>query len=250
MTSNEGPIQDPDQFLTLAPADRQYVVLGMPPGTPVWRWLFTPTAVYEGARRLVVAHGAPPIVPISGHVAEQLHFSTGLPHPGHVYRSHPQSPEEYLPVASFHPTVLRDKFEEALAICMRLGATSVEARFQTGNEVAFRPTIKLPQAPGVPIEVALKGGTGSTYEFKAGFRTGRPSLPESTRWLATEPSWEALVDAAFEERLTDFRLSVEVQTDFGLSTAAARGLQAGNLNLGGSFSAFKATSYVLDVRFD
>lgn len=249
MTGTQEPIEDPDQFLDLAPVDRQYIVLGLPPSTPAWRWLLTPTAVWEGFKKLVVAPGAPPVVPIKGRVAQYLDFPQGQPQHGHVYRAHPKSTSEYLTVASFHPAVLRDKFEEALAISIRLGATSVTAHFYNGNRLTFEPTVTLPQAPNMPIEVKAGGGTGHTYQFTASFRSGPPSLPEGTRWLDAEPSWNALVDAALDQRIDHFDLSVEVKTDFGLNTSAQQGLRAGGLKIGGNFQGFRETSYSLAARF-
>lgn len=242
-------IDDPDDFFALAPTDRQYVVLGLPESTPAWKWLLTPTAVYEGYKRLVVAPGAPPVVPITGRVAENLQFPQGPAQHGRAYRAHPRAPDEYLSVASFHPQVLRDKFEEALALTIRLGASSVKARFHSGRKLEFQPTITLAHAPETPVKAEFKSDTGGTYKFSAALVSGDPALPESLRWLDVEPSWRALVDLALDQRVEKYSISVEVGTDFGLTMRTASGLKAGGVSIGGDFKGFKKTSYSLEASF-
>lgn len=242
------PIHHPDNFFRLPPVERQYILVGEQPNTALWKWLITPTTIWEGVK-IIVRQGAPGFVPVTSQVAQELSFPEGSPQQGTVYRAHPQEPMEYLSVASFHPRILRDKFEEALAITISLGATSVEAEFHSGTKLHFSPVVSLPQAPNVPVDVEATGSTNHDYRFDATLRPGQPSLPKSSRWLRTEPSWQALVDAALQGRVDEYTLGVELRNDFGLRFKAAQQLKAAGVSIGGNFQAFRETSYSLKAVF-
>lgn len=242
------PIEDAERFFRLPPVERQYILVGERSNRPLWKWLFTPTTIWEGVR-IIVSQGAPGFVPVTGQIAQELSFPEGPPQQGTVYRAHPQEPTEYLTVASFHPRVVRDKFEEALAVTISLGATSVKAKFHSGTKLDFSPVVSLPQAPNVPIDVEATAGTNHDYRFDATLRPGQPSLPQSTRWLGTEPSWQALVEAALQGRVDDYTLKVEIHNDFGLGFKTAQQLRAAGVSIGGNFHGFRETSYSLKAVF-
>lgn len=59
MSNGQELIEDTEQFFALSETDKQHIVIGLPPGTARWKWLFTPTAVWQGLKKLVVEPGAP-----------------------------------------------------------------------------------------------------------------------------------------------------------------------------------------------
>jgi hypothetical protein len=80
--------------------------------------------------------------------------------------------------------------------------------------------------------------------------TGAPEIPHGLVWYSQEPSWQMVAEGRMHRGLTDFALKVESRDDYGINAdfeVKARRVKL--LQLGGEFTAHKATTWVIEGQF-
>ena len=192
-----------------------------------------------------------PLLPVTSHQAAALQLPIGHPRLGVIYVCDPADPRRYWPAAEFHRRVFERKFAEAARLLMALGACSMQVRSERG----WRGEMAVGMLP--PIKDVLKGKASASAErssemlLEASLEPrGAPEIPPDLIWYPHEPSWQMVAEGRMHRGLTDFAIKVESTDDYGINAdfeAKARGAKL--LQLGGEFTAHKATTWVIEGRF-
>ena len=79
---------------------------------------------------------------------------------------------------------------------------------------------------------------------------GAPEIPSGLVWYSHEPSWQMVTEGRMHRGLTDFALKVESTDDYGINADfEVKARRAKLLQLGGDFTAHKATTWVIEGQF-
>ena len=77
-----------------------------------------------------------------------------------------------------------------------------------------------------------------------------PEIPSGLIWYSHEPSWQMVAEGRLRRGLSDFALRVDSSEDYGLNADfEVKARRTKLLQLGGEFTAHKATTWVIEGRF-
>lgn len=193
------------------------------------------------------------ILPVTSHQASELEFPIGHPRIGVIYVCDPADPRRYWPAAEFHRRVFEHKFAEAARLLMALGACSMQVRSERG----WRGEMAVGMLAPIKGVLSRSGRASATAErnsemlLEASLEpTGAPEIPPGLIWYSHEPSWQMVAEGRMHRGLTEFALKVESSDDYGLNAdfeIKARRVKL--LQLGGEFTAHKATTWVIEGKF-
>jgi hypothetical protein len=194
-----------------------------------------------------------PILPVTSHQASALELPIGHPRIGVIYVCDPADPRRYWPAAEFHRRVFEHKFAEAARLLMALGARSMQVRSERG----WRGEMAAGMLAPIRGVLTRSGRASATAErssemlLEASLEpTGDPEIPRGLVWYSHEPSWQMVAEGRMHRGLTDFALKVESTDDYGINAdfeVKARRMKL--LQLGGEFTAHKATTWVIEGQF-
>lgn len=205
-------------------------------------------AAWEKARRAGLS-----IEAVSDEDTVSLGFTPGHPNYGVVYAVHPASKEIYYPVADFHRVVFEHKFAEAVRLLMSLGATSLEVEHISGWSRDFSANLTVPLASGTAglnAKAESTATSGRSILFSASLNGNvTPTVPEATKWLQHEPTWQGIAEGRLRYGLLNFSLSVVYNDDFGINTALAAKIGKAGLDVGGKFQGHEATTWHIKGTF-
>ena len=191
------------------------------------------------------------ITKISRQQAAALTFPPGHPHEGVIYVEHPAAESVYFTAASFHRLVFEHKVAEAVTILMSLGATEILVEHVQGWSREFTATLQVPLGKaGVNVSGSGQNARNSSLLYEAHLRgTANPHLPDRLVWYPHEPSWQTIVDGRMQYGLSEFSLAVNYQDDYGINAKLKATAQKIDLNLGGSFEDYQATTWNMYGKF-
>jgi hypothetical protein len=194
-----------------------------------------------------------PILPVTSHQASRLKLPIGHPRIGLIYVCDPADGERYWPAAEFHRRVFEHKFAEAARLLMALGACSMQVRSERGwsGEMAAGMLAPLRGVLSRSGRATATAERSSEMLLEASLQpSGPPELPGGLIWYAQEPSWQTVAEGRLHRGLSDFALRVDSSEDYGLNAdfeVKARRVKL--FQLGGQFTAHKATTWVIEGRF-
>jgi hypothetical protein len=193
------------------------------------------------------------IAAITSHQAAELVLPVGHPRIGIVYVCDPAETSRYWPAAEFHRRVFEHKFAEAARLLMALGAESMQVRSERGwtGEIAAGLLAPVSRVMKRNTSVGASAERSSQMLLEAELRpTGPPEIPDGLIWYPHEPSWRMVAEGRIRRGLTAFALNVESTDDYGIN--ADFEVKVGRtklLQLGGEFTAHRATKWVIEGRF-
>ena len=136
---------------------------------------------------------------------------------------------------------------------MGLGACSMQVRSERG----WRGEMAAGMLAPIRGVLSRSGRASATAErssemlLEASLEpSGPPEIPSGLIWYPHEPSWQMVAEGRTHRGLTDFALKVESTDDYGINAdfeVKARRVKL--LQLGGEFTAHKATTWVIEGRF-
>ena len=194
-----------------------------------------------------------PILPVTSHQASTLQLPIGHPRIGVIYVCDPADPRRYWPAAEFHRRVFEHKFAEAARLLMALGARSMQVRSERGwrGEMAAGMLAPIRRVLTGSGRASATAERSSEMLLEASLEpTGDPEIPRGLVWYSHEPSWQMVAEGRMHRGLTDFALKVESSDDYGINAdfeVKARRMKL--LQLGGEFTAHKATTWVIEGQF-
>lgn len=206
----------------------------------------------------MTAKGVDPVL-ISLTDAKSLEFPPGHPVYEVLYAGHPVIAQRYYPVAQFHRKVFEHKFSEALSLLAALGATEIRGVYTRGWGREFAATLAMPAAVlwgiGAPGNVGVGGAhkceEKDNLKFTANLvGSSDPHIPDNLYWYHDEPAWQHVATARVNHGLKDFALSINYDDDYGVNADLKVALEGiGKIQLGGTFTDFRATIWELSGRF-
>jgi hypothetical protein len=157
-----------------------------------------------------------------------------------VYRAHPARDDYFVPIADFHPNMLRDKKAEFTDIATALGAKEIRIAASESQERrgAAEAQVDDPtnQADG---GVEVEGGASESQSFGLTARFEAPNQPPQeprhTHWLQREPMWRSMVQARLTQWVTEYRVNFSYTSDFGVNAEVAASVQQFGLGIGGEY---------------
>ena len=193
--------------------------------------------------------GAPDIH-IEQVAVDQAHaFELGYPEVGVAYVRHPVRSTRLIPLASYHPTIVAEKVNDAIAMLTALGAAEIELGYN--NEVSNEVRADLELMFGL---VKIGGSGGSTKEDKVNvvYRargTGAPprALPPLT-WL-DEPGWRGIIDGRLHAGLHEFELGFTFDHFSGVDAELSAAARKFGLRIGGDFRRAHKAAFELRGSF-
>ena len=194
-----------------------------------------------------------PILPVTSHQASAVKLPIGHPRVGVIYVCDPADPQRYWPAAEFHRRVFEHKFAEAARLLMALGACSMQVRSERGwrGEMAAGMLAPIRGVLSRSARASATAERSSEMLLEASLEpTGAPEIPSGLIWYSHEPSWQMVAEGRMHRGLTDFALKVESTDDYGINAdfeVKARRVKL--LQLGGEFTAHKATTWVIEGQF-
>ena len=108
---------------------------------------------------------------------------------------------------------------------------------------------------GAPANVGGGGGhkrdEKDRLEFNAKLAgSSDPYVPDDLYWYDDEPAWQHLARARVNHGLKNFDLAIDYDDDYGVNANLKVGLEAiGKIQLGGTFTDFKATRWKIAGKF-
>lgn len=193
------------------------------------------------------------IAPISSLQASLLVLPIGHPRIGVVYVCDPAETNRYWPAAEFHRRVFENKFAEAARLLMALGARSMQVRSERGwtGEMAAGMLAPVSRVMKRSAQMNAKVDRSSQMLLEAVLTpTGPPEIPQGLIWYPHEPSWRMVAEGRMHRGLTSFALNVESTDDYGVNANFEMKVARSKLlQVGGEFTAHKATKWVIEGRF-
>ena len=179
---------------------------------------------------------------------DQAHaFELGYPEPGVAYVRHPVRATRLIPLASYHPTIMVEKVNDAIAMLTALGAAEIELSY--GTEVSNEVRADLELMFGL-----VKIGGGATKEEKVNVvysasGTGAPprALPPLT-WL-DEPGWRGIIDGRLHAGLREFELTFTFDHLSGVDAELSAAVRKFGLRIGGDFRRAHKAAFELKGSF-
>jgi hypothetical protein len=194
-----------------------------------------------------------PILPVTSHQASALQLPIGHPRIGLIYVCDPADPRRYWPAAEFHRRVFEHKFAEAARLLMALGACSMQVRSERGwsGEMAAGMLAPIRGVLSRSAKASATAERSSEMLLEASLEpSGPPEIPSGLVWYSQEPSWRMVAEGRMHRGLHDFALRVDSNEDYGLNADfEVRARRVKLLQLGGEFTAHKATTWVIEGRF-
>jgi hypothetical protein len=181
-----------------------------------------------------------------------LTWAPGHPLDNVVYVGNPAVADLYYPAAEFHRRVFEHKFCEAIELVMALGASSLHVQHVQGYDRADAAQLDVPLASTESIGAKLKkvARRDSDALFTATFPgSTTPFVPDNLVWLASERSWQTLVEAREKHRAGEFGLNLHYQSDFGIDAKLKAAIDGVGLSLGGKFHEHKDTLWRVSATF-
>lgn len=190
---------------------------------------------------------------ISSHQASSLVLPIGHPRIGVVYVCDPAETNRYWPAAELHRRVFESKFAEAARLLMALGARSMQVRSERGwtGEMAAGMLAPVSRVMKRTAQVNAKVDRSSQMLLEAVLEpTAPPEIPQGLIWYPHEPSWQMVAEGRMHRGLTSFALSVESTDDYGVNADFEMKVARSKLlQVGGEFTAHKATKWVIEGQF-
>lgn len=181
---------------------------------------------------------------------DQAHaFELGYPEPGVAYVRHPVRATRLIPLASYHPTIMVEKVNDAIAMLTALGAAEIVLSY--GTEVSNEVRADLELMFGL-VKIG-GGGEGSTKDkvnvvYRAS-GTGAPprALPPLT-WL-DEPGWRGIIDGRLHGGLREFELTFTFDHLSGVDVELSAAVRKFGLRIGGDFRRAHKAAFALQGSF-
>lgn len=216
---------------------------------------------------------------------ETLRFPPGHPIVRHVYAAHPLVRTRYIPVASFHRSLLEEKANELMFILASLGATRVRVCHKMGYRMNGGGSVEVNMAHafggdssddgserpggmkspnGGKQKAKNQGSSNDAYGFDASGRherraevmfeeeyrpSGQPRLPDGLHWYAHEPSWRAVAERRMKFNTAKFQATLNYTESYGIDAKLKVAVEGAGLKLGGEFTEFAATSWQFEGEF-
>ncbi len=179
---------------------------------------------------------------------DQAHaFELGYPEPGVAYVRHPVRATRLIPLASYHPTIMVEKVNDAITMLTALGAAEIELGYS--NEVSNEVRADLELLFGL-----VKIGGEATKEEKVNLvyrakGTGAPprALPPLT-WL-DEPGWRGIIDGRLHAGLHEFELGFTFDHLSGVNAELSADVKKFGLRIGGDFRRAHKAAFELRGSF-
>jgi hypothetical protein len=181
---------------------------------------------------------------------DQAHaFELGYPEPGVAYVRHPVRATRLIPLASFHPTIMIEKVNDAIAMLTALGAASIELGYS--NDVTNEVRADLELMFGL-VKIGGSGGESTKEKVNVVYRasgTGAPAraLPPLI-WL-DEPGWRGIIDGRLHGGLREFELSFTFDHRSGVDAELSAAARKFGLRIGGDFRRAHKAAFALHGSF-
>ncbi len=179
---------------------------------------------------------------------DQAHaFELGYPEPGVAYVRHPVRATRLIPLASYHPTIMVEKVNDAIAMLTALGAAEIVLAYSTEVSNEVRADLEL-------MFGLVKIGGGAAKEEKVNVvysasGTGAPprALPPLT-WL-DEPGWRGIIDGRLHGGLRKFELTFTFDHLSGVDAELSAAVRKFGLRIGGDFRRAHKAAFALQGSF-
>jgi hypothetical protein len=179
---------------------------------------------------------------------DQAHaFELGYPEVGVAYVRHPVRATRLIPLASYHPTIMVEKVNDAIAMLTALGAAEIVLAYSTEVSNEVRADLEL-------LFGLIKIGAEAAKEEKVNvvYRasgTGAPAraLPPLT-WL-DEPGWRGIVDGRLHGGLREFELTFTFDHLSGVDAELSAAVRKFGLRIGGDFRRAHKAAFELRGSF-
>ena len=181
---------------------------------------------------------------------DQAHaFELGYPEPGVAYVRHPVRATRLIPLASYHPTIMVEKVNDAIAMLTALGAAEIVLSY--GTEVSNEVRADLELMFGL-VKIGGTGGESMKDKVNVVYRssgTGAPprALPPLT-WL-DEPGWRGIIDGRLHGGLRAFELSFTFDHRSGVDAELSAAARKFGLRIGGDFRRAHKAAFALQGSF-
>jgi len=171
----------------------------------------------------------------------------GQPEPGVAYVRHPVSPRRLLPLATYHPTLLVEKANEAALMMTYLGASHIE----------LSCTSRLCDQARAEIEILFGlvtlGGNKDTNEegvvlYRAQGEGSAPRTLPTLTWIK-EPTWEAIVQGRLHSGLRECSTSFTYDHSSGVDADLAAKVKRCGFTLGGEYRKSHRIAFNLSGTF-
>ena len=180
-------------------------------------------------------------------VSHAQEFELGYPEVGVAYVRHPVRASRLIPLASYHPAIVAEKVNDAIAMLTALGAAEIELAYS--NEVSNDVRADLELMFGL-----IKLGGEYTKEQKMNVlytASGTGAAPRALpplMWL-DEPGWRGIVDGRLHAGLRDFALSFTFDHRSGVDADLSAVVRKFGLRAGGDFRKAHRVSFSLRGTF-
>jgi hypothetical protein len=193
------------------------------------------------------------VLPMSHADSKMFDFPVGHPVPAVLYVADPTNEKGYLPAGDFHRVVAQRKCAEAIRLLTSLGATSLSVHnidsSSSKTEVGLGASDASSEAEArLGFRHAAASTHAVTFEARLGGHEPKP-LPESLRWYADEPLWQAIALARRNNGMGRFTLEVEHSSDYGIDAGFFARIEEVDLKLGGSRDTATARRWRIEGDF-
>ena len=182
---------------------------------------------------------------------DQAHaFELGYPEPGVAYVRHPVRATRLIPLASYHPTIMVEKVNDAIAMLTALGAAEIELSYGTDVTNEVRADLELMfglvKIGGIGGESMKEEKVNVVYRASG---TGAPprALPPLT-WL-DEPGWRGIIDGRLHGGLRTFELTFTFDHLSGVDAELSAAVKKFGLRIGGDFRRAHKAAFALQGSF-
>jgi hypothetical protein len=182
---------------------------------------------------------------------DQAHaFELGYPELGVAYVRHPVRATRLIPLASYHPTIMVEKVNDAIAMLTALGAAEIVLAY--GTEVSNEVRADLELMFGLVKIGGIGGGSAKEEKVNVVYRasgTGAPprALPPLT-WL-DEPGWRGIIDGRLHGGLRKFELTFTFDHLSGVDAELSAAVRKFGLRIGGDFRRAHKAAFALQGSF-
>jgi hypothetical protein len=164
-------------------------------------------------------------------------------------------PDQYVVVSEFHNYLAQMKHSDFIKLCASLGAKEVYLESGEYENRNFDMNID----SNFPIELGLLGIDASVKVQNNSSKEGRLTFTFDeknkhiidfyTPWIATEPTWKAMIDMRKNNYAKSFKASYSYIEDFGINTNVIEKLNREKLSIGGNFSSMKKIVLKYNIIF-
>ena len=158
-------------------------------------------------------------------------FELGYPEIGTAYVRHPVRPQRLTPLASYHPQIMTEKVNEAIAMVTSLGASSIELGYTNSSSSDVRAD---PELFGL-VNMGAKASKGETHTvvYKASGEGAAPRPLPPLVWI-DQPGWRGIIDGRLNNKLQDFALSFTYEHRTGVDAELAAAVKRMGFRSGGA----------------